>query len=157
MRRFRRSEDSSLDNSELNLVPYLDIMVNLILFMLVTYQVTVGLHEVAIAVPAVGPGPAVGVPDPVLDVEVGRSAITVLSNDGTVGPLTIPRTDGNLDAAALNAALVAIADGGKPLPKLAVSAEADIPYDEIVAVLDAARTRPDGSALFTAIALGTLH
>ena len=132
---------------ELNIVPYLDIMVNLIMFMLVTFQVLVELRTISFNPP--GSGPA-GPVKAFLTVLVEQDRYLVLRNGASVRDL--PNTPSGYDTVGLTGALVDENHGVDP--NLVVAATPDVPYGAIVQTLDAARTSGDGTPLFPQIVLG---
>jgi biopolymer transport protein ExbD len=167
-RRFKQEEDSA-SVGELNLVPYLDIMVNLIMFMLLTFQVLAELKIINFNPPASGSENQIGKQsDPnekvvMLTVMITNQGYQILTNDDTLGKEIIPTTvtDGKKehDYAKLTAQLIDIrkrlqVGTTKVDDNLIIAAEPDIQYDVVVKTLDATRTKEDGTDLFPLVTLG---
>ena len=149
MRRARRmAVDELAVDGEINLVPYLDIMVNLIMFMLMTYQVLVELHTISFNPPGSDPGPST--PHSFLTVVIADDRYLVLRDGQTVD--VIPSTSTGYDTEGLQRALVA--ENHDIDPNLVVAATPDVPYGAIVRTLDAARQTADGKPLFPEVVLG---
>ena len=107
-----RPEEAELE-SELNLVPYMDIMLNLIMFMLFSTTSLTQMGVINISLPQYGPPvPSVTTsdqpeePQVELTLAIGNEGFTVLANgqeiDGTPGEPTIKRLqEGRWDYAGL--------------------------------------------------------
>lgn len=150
----RRPVPESSGGGELNLVPYLDIIVNLVMFLLLTTQMTADLKMLVIRAPGVCPGCA-STEDAGVVVAIARDGYHVLGDGPWSG--TIHRTtNGELDVQGLNAHLVAAARGIDTLPGLTVTADDDAEYGAVVATIDAVRSAPDGRDLFPSVALGKI-
>lgn len=164
MSRRRQHEEHSLAEGELNLVPYLDIIVNLNMFMLLTFQVVLELKVINFNPPASGASTDIvgkqeneEEPAVVLNVLV-KSSGHAITTDGPLGTTEIPKKGAEYDYASLTKELEALkkrtdlrVDGDN----LIVVAEPAITYDYVVATLDAARTMTDGkSDLFPHVTLG---
>ncbi len=137
---------------ELNLVPYLDIMVNLIMFMVVVTAYLVQLKEVPIIAPSYGPagGGDSGEQKPYLTVAITNSAMQVVGGGKAKGmEQTLQKGDYAGLAAQLRSLKTAMPDMAE---NLVVTADKQVPYKEVVRVLDAARTDRAGS-LFPNITL----
>jgi biopolymer transport protein TolR len=161
-------EEESIEGTELNLVPYLDIMVNLIMFMLVTYQVMAELGMINFNPPAAGPTTSMGKSKDedkpiLLTVAItskGFNLITAEAGSQDVRKLG----DGRYDYAGLTKSLADLKGSVKIDPHLIVTAEGTIPYEVVVQTMDAARENPDKlvesngkkvpSALFPEVSLG---
>lgn len=152
-------EEGGVEDAELNLVPYLDIMVNLIMFMLVTYQVAVELKLIQFNPPASGSDVSQGSNDQektvALNVIITHDNFQILTTGGD-GKKIIPKRGSDYDYKALTAELTAL----KTNPELKVSeslmvvAEGDVVYDIVVQTLDATRATIDGKDLFPNVSLG---
>ena len=143
------------DSQELNLVPYLDIMINLVLFLLASTALIVPLREAPVLVPSVTTDGPTGAG--FLTVTVSSAGLSVLGSDPSV-----PRTDlardpatGALPYPDLTRTLRDYKESGAPLADaLRVVADRRTPYSEVVATMDAARQDGDG-ALYPGIELAT--
>jgi len=137
---------------EINLVPYLDIMVVLIMFMVVVTAFLVQLNEAAIIAPSYGSGAGgkSGEQKPFLTVTITEKNILVFGGGSASGVMeALPKDDYQALAGQLRSLKTAMPDVS---PNLVVTADKQVPYKEIVRVLDAARTDRQGS-LFPNITL----
>ncbi len=144
-------------SEELNLVPYLDIMVNLIMFMLVVTAYIVELKESPVLPPAYGGAPGSdGEKTPYLTVAMTDAGYVIVAGGGAEGSEEpIPKSAGQYDTRALTAKLK---DLKAALPKLSenivITAGSTQTYKEVMATMDAARF--DGSPnkpLFSGVTL----
>lgn len=160
MSRGRRGghEEEGIEGTELNLVPYLDIMVNLIMFMLVTYQVLVELNLIQVNAPTRGGSNALSDnPDEkplILTVAITGQGFRILTTDVTAGTENIPMKGNDYDYAELTLHLERIKSGVKVDPHLIVTADPNIVYEKVIATLDAARTDTSGNELFPKVTFG---
>ena len=157
--------------TELNIIPYLDILMNLIMFMLlsITGLATFGvLNVVAPTYGSAGVGQNPDKPDLVLTVLISKKGFFVAGsgavlgqNNGqasTSGAPTVPvKADGTYDYGTLTTQMVAIK---KEFPKkidVIIGAEGDVPYDALVQTMDAVREAPGagrhGQELFPEVTL----
>lgn len=138
---------------DLNLVPYLDIMVNLIMFMVTVTAYLVQLKEAPILAPTYGGGGGGSGQEqkPYLTVAVTNTQIKVLAGgSGLVGAeQSLKKGDYKGLTAQLRALKTAIPNVSE---NLVVTADKTVPYKDVVAVMDAARDDAQG-ALFPAITL----
>lgn len=140
----RRDPEPEAQPGELNLVPFLDVLVNLLIFMLVTYQVAAELQTIRVEPPGRGPS----VEGPVaLTVGITASGYQIWSPDPG-GVERIPRRGDATDTQALTARLAALRESFALGPTLVLTADPDVAYEDVVRTLDAARVAPDGSELF---------
>lgn len=159
MRRKVREED---EVGELNIVPYLDIVTNLVMFMLLSTVGLISLGVLDVGTPKVGApsaqmagGPA---EDPPLNLTVGitdrgfyvAGTGGVLEGDDkngvdTTRPPTLPKKDGDYDYAGLTRLLSNIKSKFPDESRVILVAENDIPYDFIIHTMDACReTKAEG-------------
>lgn len=136
----RHARDRESDGEgELNTVPYLDILMNLIVFMLLSMS---GLAAVGVVnVTATRPRPSVsrGAAEPPLTVAIGAEGFEVTGQAEGPG-WTIPRApDGAYDYPALTAYLARAKEGGVAGTRLLLTAAEDTAYETVVATLDACR------------------
>jgi len=166
------------DVGELNIVPYLDIMMNLIMFMLLSMTGLATFGILNVNAPSYG-GPSSGVTDPadqpklLLSVLISKKGFfiagagAVLGQEvqpavaaaGGVGEPTIPKTsDGKYDTAALNSKMQQIKTAFPSESKVIVGAEGDIPYETLIETMDAIReTRgADRKILFADVTLAAM-
>ncbi len=146
-RRRLRTEPSAAEG-EINLVPYLDVMVNLILFLLLTLQVLPELNEIAFQPPSDGGGAS----KPQITVLITEAGHEIVSGQSGARA-RVPTIAGAYDYAGLTARLARIKREIPVDENLVLIAEADIPYDRVVATLDATRTSADATELFPNVRL----
>ncbi len=156
------------DAGELNIVPYLDIIMNVMMFVLASVSVAFvsTIHtEAAFA----GPRRAIDIPSPALRLTalVTRQGITLTTASGAIAPgcdglgagVTIPRKDAGHDLAALTACARKI-KAARPEyaleSQVAISESPDEPYDTLVSVMDALRADASGD-LFPDVRLGVVR
>jgi biopolymer transport protein TolR len=162
------SHDHSDDAGELNIVPYLDILINLIMFLLVAQATLVTLGLIDVTAPSYTPIGA-GQPNPQegeqLRLTIGIAAkgfyiaakggvlpgeteapITEITPDGVaLNPPTIPkRPDGSYDFPALARKLRAIKTAFPKVEAVYIAADDTIPYEVIVKTLDGSREDAQG-------------
>lgn len=176
-RREDEIEEEEIQGGEINLVPYLDIVTNLMLFLLASVSsgfilgqidTTLPDHSTAATKPPVDPAQQPDEQPLQLMVSVTKNRIVLWSVSGLEGTLGEPKATINMvppaitsDAPAyeydkLNAALLEIATrrwAGKKRPamtyEILLQADGDIPYETVVTVMDHMR-RPipaDGKSL----------
>lgn len=162
-RKLRRRPRDEEPSHELNIVPFLDIVVNLILFLLVAQSAMQSLGMVDVTAPREGKAPSTSDGAPRLTVGIATAGFFiaarggVLPGAGDVGP-TIPRlADGGYDYPALTARLRAIKGVLPPaVSSLFIAADDSVPYEVVVATLDASRADARG-ALFPEVAFTELR
>jgi biopolymer transport protein ExbD len=148
-RRLRPKEDE--ESGELNIVPYLDILMNLIIFMLLSMTGLAAFGIVNVNAPNYGASAEVNPDDAdqpklLLSVAISKKGFfvagsgAVLTQGTAVGEPTIPkRADGNYDFAALTAQMVNIKKEFPNETKVVLVAEGEIPYEVLVQTMDAVR------------------
>ncbi len=153
------------ETGELNIVPYLDVVVNLVMFMLLSMTGLVALGVVNVSAPKLGGEAAAGAapsdqPKLLLTVAIAKSGFYVAGAGGVLGadaaspdatrPPTIPRKDGKYDFAALSEQMKAIKDKFPNETAVILSADPEIVYDVLVQTMDACREatvrKPDGTS-----------
>lgn len=169
-------EEEEIQGGEINLVPYLDIVTNLMLFLLASVSsgfilgqidTTLPDHTAASTKPAVDPALTPDEQPLQLMVSVTKNRMILWSVSGLEGTLQEPKMSAGLlppenasdaptfDYAKLNEALLEVATrrwGGKPRPidtyEILLQADGDIPYETIIKVMDhMRRPMPDVSPL----------
>ena len=163
---------------ELNIVPYLDIMVNLTMFMLVSMTSVIQFGILNVVAPSYGPANAAQVaqdskkkPDLLLTVAISTKGFFVAGSGGVLGaaadpkapkpdpknaPPTIPLlADGKYDFAQLTRKMVDVKSSYPEESKVILMADQTVPYEVLVLTMDA--IREDGThRLFFDVVLGAL-
>ena len=160
---------------ELNIVPYLDIMVNLTMFMLVSMTSVIQFGILNVAAPSYG-GPqaaqqqaAAKKADLLLTDAISTKGFFVAGSGGVLGaarsdakadpknaPPTIPlKPDGKYDYSTLTRKMVDIKNGFPDESKVILMADQAVPYEVLVATMDAIR-EDAGRRLFYDVVLGAL-
>ncbi len=150
MRRRVREEEHT---GELNIVPYLDVVVNLVMFMLLSMTGLVALGVLNVSAPKIGGEAAAGEkadrPPLLLTVAIGRQGFFVAGAGGVVGadapapdlarPPTIPLRDGKYDYAALTEQMKRIKERFPRETAVILSADPGVVYDVLIQTMDACR------------------
>ncbi len=141
-------------NDELNLIPYLDIVVNLVMFLLLAADFSAPLTEIRFGARPAGDGPAISEPE--ITVAITADGYRVFGDAPWAG--SIPRRGADLDVDGLTAHLVAASRSAGPvaLPSLTITAEDQTDLGRVVSTIDAVRSAPDGTDLFPAFRFGKL-
>ena len=162
MRRRIRVEE---ETGELNIVPYLDVVVNLVMFMLLSMTGLVSLGVLNVSAPKIGGEQAAAAaaenqPKLLLTVAIGRQGFYLAGANGVVAkdapadaartPTVPRRADGAYDFAALTAELQKIKEQFPNETAVILSADPDVVYDTLIQTMDACREatvkKPDGSS-----------
>ena len=146
MRRMREQfEEAEEEHGEINLVPYMDIVTNIIIFLLASVVNQVPLGTVNVSSPTFGGGGGEGQEEkPALNltVTVGGSGFTLAGSGGVMPP--IPKLpSGDYDYGALTVKLAEIKKEFVDETKATFNADAVTPYETVVKTLDAMRTYKD--------------
>jgi biopolymer transport protein ExbD len=160
----RRRIHATEETGELNIVPYLDVVVNLVMFMLLSMTGLISLGVLNVSAPRIGADTAAAAaadsgPKLLLTVAIGRQGFYIAGAGGVLGPdaetpdatrpPTIPLKNGNFDYAALNAQLAKVKASYPNETQVILSADPDVLYDTLVQTMDACREstveRPDGT------------
>jgi biopolymer transport protein TolR len=160
-RRIREDEETG----ELNIVPYLDVVVNLVMFMLLSMTGLITLGVLNVSAPKIGGDTgAAGAaaeqgPKLLLTVAIGKQGFYiagaggVLGSDGNASDLTRPPTvplqaGGSYDYQELSRQLGAIKEKFPNETQVILSADGEIVYDILIQTMDACREQsikqPDG-------------
>jgi biopolymer transport protein ExbD len=181
VRKKRTSKVEEEETGELNIVPYLDILVNLIMFLLVSQATLVSLGMVDVTAPTYSaPGGGGGAPpkesnDLKLTIGVARDGYYIAAKGGVLpgeenknpdemtadgvhkAPPTIPKkADGTYDYPSLSAKLRSIKTVFPDARAMFLSSDPLIPYDVIVKTLDASREDAKGD-LFPDVAFAKIN
>lgn len=146
-RKLKIREDE--ESGELNIVPYLDILMNLILFMLLSITGLASFGILNVSAPSYGGGAVAAAPENpeapklVLSVLISKKGHYINSQSATLGQDGVPSVpllaDGKYDFVALNAQMVEIKKAFPTETKVIIAADADIPYEALVQTMDSVR------------------
>ncbi|WP_375765943.1 biopolymer transporter ExbD [Archangium gephyra] len=166
-RKLKPREDE--ETGELNIVPYLDILMNLILFMLLSINGLAAFGIVNVSAPGYGAPSTTVAPEAnpeqprlVLSVLISKKGHFINSENailGQDGAPTVPLgTDGSYDYASLNAQMLKIKSAFPTETKVIVAADPEIPYDTLIQTMDAIRETREKPhrVLFPDVTLGAL-
>jgi biopolymer transport protein TolR len=154
---------------ELNVVPYLDVVMNIVVFIIATLS-TVHASSVETkppaltppAAPSAAPGPA---PPFKLTVLVSSEGFSVKTERGNMAPgcaaagpgITVPAIDGQPDYGALTRCARTLRDGAPGASKqVTISANPDVSYQTLVDTMDALRRDAEGD-LFPDVLFGIVR
>jgi|SRR5215831_20727872 len=163
------------EGGELNIVPYLDILMNLIMFMLLSITGLSAFGILNVSAPNYG-GPNTQITDEgdkpklLLTVLISKKGFYVAATGGVLGqqqaqpnpgeapPSIAKKADGTYDYNALTESMVNVKKEFPTESKVIVGAEGDIPYEVLVQTMDAIRETPgrDRKLLFTDVTLGAM-
>jgi biopolymer transport protein ExbD len=166
-RKLKPREDE--ETGELNIVPYLDILMNLILFMLLSINGLAAFGIVNVSAPGYGAPSTTVAPEAnpeqprlVLSVLISKKGHFINSENailGQDGAPTVPLgADGSYDYASLNAQMLKIKSAFPSETKVIVAADPEIPYDTLIQTMDALRETREKPhrVLFPDVTLGAL-
>ena len=155
-RRLRRADASPAEaTGELNIVPFLDIVVNLIMFLLVTIVSVLALSQVAVDLPRFGPCHGAGCRESLdLGVTLAADGIWVSGTGGVlaegcgqdvaVGSATVPLRRGAYDYETLTECLRRVKAEFPSEDTVIVSADPNVEYEEVLRAMDASRADARG-------------
>ena len=172
----RRRVHAEEHTGELNIVPYLDVVVNLVMFMLLSMTGLISLGVLNVSSPKIGvettTAAAENAPKLLLNVSISKVGFFIAGAGGVLGadagegeadrPPTIPLKDGKYDYATLTAELAKIKEKYPSETQVIIAADRDILYDVLVQTMDACREqvvkKDDGTSehkpLFYDVSLG---
>lgn len=146
-RKLRAHADA--DVGELTIIPYLDILMNLILFMLLS-MTGLGVMRV-LKVSADGGGGGAMSASPV-SVLVDASGYVVTAGDLT---RSLPKVEGRWPLAELTAVLTNVKASRPGDQRLVLRASPGLGFEDLVATMDAAREGPGRQSLFPDVTLAS--
>lgn len=137
MRRRRKREETSEASGELNIVPFLDVVVNVMMFLLATTTAAASVAQLDIELPG---GVGNRIPSLSLGVALADDGI-VVSTDGSLRPACarIPLRDGAYDFEALHGCLLGLRAQYPDEDRMILTADPEVPYEHIVGAMDAGR------------------
>lgn len=166
---------------ELNIVPYLDILMNLVIFLLISITGLASFGILNVNAPSYG-GPSAGAsdadkPQQILSVLISKKGYYIAGSGGVLGqagaegqapsgepdlaaPPTIPvNADGSYNMAGLteHMKLIKSHQDFANQSKVLLGAEADVAYEHLIGAMDAIRETGDRKLLFPDVTLVTLQ
>jgi len=150
--------DEAEESGELNLVPYLDIITTLVIFLIFTFQVVVEFRLIDLLPPAYSNNArnANDTPsekDTTLTLIVTKEGYRLVTNKPELGTAEVPvKSDGTYDNEHLTEQLLTVKRTLGLGESLILTASDDIEYKVVVAAMDAARTY-QGDLLFPDVLL----
>ena len=157
-----RFEEAEEEHIEINLVPYMDIVTNIIIFLLASVVNQVALGNINVTVPTIssGGGSSADQPPPEkpplnLTVSVGATGFTVAASGGVL-PIIPKLPNGQYNYPGLTTKLKEIKSNpdNATETKANFNADASTPYDVVIATLDAMRRTDSGDDLFPQVSFG---
>lgn len=139
--------DPATADGELNIVPFLDVVVNLIMFLLMTITAVLSVAEVHAQLPTYGPGE----PEWKATVVLTETGILVSDGQGTVAPgcteygdgPTVANVGGEPDWLALRACAERLKALHPDSESITLAADPLIPLAEVIRAMDAVRGAND--------------
>jgi biopolymer transport protein TolR len=157
MRRLKTEHDESEEETgEINLVPYMDIVTNIIIFLLASVVQQVPLGNINVSSPTIGAGGAATQEEPEkpplnLTVTLAANGF-IVAGSGAVIPPILKLPNGQYDYDGLTNKLSEIkkdpAIGAQNETKATFNADSYIPYELVIKTLDAMREDKAGKPLF---------
>jgi len=141
-------DGSDQEGGELNVVPFLDVIMNVMMFVLATLALTF-----TATTDTQPPRPGRDAKPMNLAILISDEGMSVKTRDGTVATIA------QGDYAGLQrcvAGLKASADF-KDEKSVTLSASADVRYESVIATMDAVRATDDGKELFPDVAFGVVR
>lgn len=173
-RKLKPKEEEEM--GELNIVPYLDILMNLIIFMLLSMTGLATFGVLNISAPAFGGGGGGGTdekPPLLLTCAISKKGFFLAASGGVLpgqteaaaapepgqensAPPTIPvKADGTFDYPALTEKMKEIKTAFPNESKLILAADPDTAYEIVVGTMDATRETTDHKLLFPDVTLAS--
>jgi len=145
--------DASELDEELNIIPYLDVVVNLIMFLLMVISSAAFFTQVNASLPTLGRGAGAtgpAVPQLNLNVTLAQRGIIVAGASGKLAPgcestqtgaeaITVARSSSGYDWAALTACIVKVKAEFPDETKVTVSADPLVTFQDLLSGMDAVR------------------
>jgi biopolymer transport protein TolR len=167
IRRLSQPKEHAPDEAggELNIVPFLDIITNVLMFVLATISVTF-TATIDTFPPRAGAGArAPTTPTLGLTVLVVPDGFSMKARGGNVAPgcndtgpgIAIPKREGDYDFAALKACATKLKNAAPEFKEemaVTISANPPIPYQVVISTMDAVRNNEAGEKLFPEVTFG---
>ena len=155
------------EGGELNIVPFLDIVMNILIFVLATVSVTFTATIDTSPPAAKAAGVRAEVPQATLNLSVliVSEGFSLKASGGNIAPgcrdvgpgLAVPKVNGNYDFTALTACAAYLKGSNSEFAdetEAKISANPGIEFQTVIGVMDALRNTPTGDALFENIQFG---
>lgn len=147
--------DPSETIGELNIIPFLDIVVNLIMFLLITTEAVLLISQIQCDLPKIaksGGGKNADISTPLnLNVTVTEKGVLVSGSGGKLAPgcertetggaVTVPKKSDKYDWKALTECVAKVKKAFPGEETVTVSANPIIAYENVVAAMDAVRNK----------------
>ena len=146
-------EEDELQSGELNLVPFLDIVTNVLMFLMMATTVSAKLADINVSSPTTSRAEPSTNPDPQpkqdlnLTVQISDKGFTVAAsgavlyeNDVPGRVPTIPKKANDYDLDSLTKKMKQIKDSYHDETKVIINANPDIPYQTLVNTMDSIRS-----------------
>jgi biopolymer transport protein ExbD len=161
------------ESGELNIVPYLDILMNLIIFMLLSMTGLATFGVLNVSAPSYGGAGGAGSdekPALTLTVAVAKTGFFVAATGGVLpgqapgeaaaapgeGTPTVPlKKSGEYDYEALTSKLKEVKTAFPDESKVILAADAEVTYEVLIATMDATRETSDRKLLFPDVTLAS--
>jgi biopolymer transport protein TolR len=165
-----RLEEEAEETGELNLVPYLDIVTNILMFLIVTITSMLTVGNIEVLVPEYSQSASLSQkkadqdkPPLNLTVTVTGKGFTVATSTGVLfeGGVqdrlpTVPKAaSGKYDFEGLQKVLVELKAKNEKEQQAILAANPEIPYETIIGVMDVLRAAPDTKPLFPLVLFST--
>lgn len=161
--------DPSETSTELNIIPFLDVVVNLIMFLLATSEAVLAIAQIEAQLPELGRGKSTGSrgaePSLNLNVTITNAGVIVTGSGGKLAPgcqdtasgrvLTVPKKGKDYDWPALTKCVTSI----KSVPQFAdeeqviIGADPMVEYIHVISAMDALRGEDENKELFPKVLL----
>lgn len=142
-------EEEEGADSELNLVPYLDIMMNLVIFLIFSFQVIIEFRLIDVVPPAVSSQASASAtpenPKPTITLVITKEGFRLLSTSEEMPAVEIPRKNSKYDTEELHDRLVSWKKDFGLGESIVFTADLDTEYKVVVEAMDAIRS--DGKDL----------
>lgn len=158
----KRTRVHDLDPSEmageLNIIPFLDIVVNIIMFLLMTTMTVAFFSQVEAQLPEYrrgGVGSRAAQPEETLNlnITVTESGVIVTGSGGKLAPgceqigtgrvITVPKRGATYDWEGLTACVAKVKSQFPDERQVIVSADPLVPYEHLISAMDAVRNKGD--------------
>ena len=146
-RHTRAGSEEAPGSGELNIVPFLDITVNLMMFLLATSSLVMSSAQVDAQLPTHGPGrrQPLSFTVTLADQGIYVTAMGKRLATGCAAPATGPSpTIAGRDFAALTRCAIAVKRLDPRERQVTISADPTVPYEQVMHALDAVRRTGDG-------------